>query len=65
MITLHPEYLLKKGKKEFVILPYEEFSSLKDLLEDMDDLLDLRKAKKREMHKPVVLLKDLKQKLAD
>lgn len=65
MITLHPEYLVKKGKREFVILPYEEFSSIKDLLEDMDDLLDLRKAKKKEKNKPIISLKEVKQKLVD
>jgi len=25
MIELHPEILTKRGKKEFAILPYEEF----------------------------------------
>lgn len=48
MMTLHPEILIKDGKKQFAVLPYEEFVSLKERLEDMEDLLQLRKAKKAE-----------------
>ena len=45
MIKLHPEILKKNGKKEFVVLPYEEFTALQELLDDYEDLLDLRAAK--------------------
>lgn len=34
-IELHPEYLSKNGKKEFVILLDEEFQALQKLLEDL------------------------------
>jgi len=44
MLDLHPNYLEKNGKKEFVVLPVEEYESLQAHLEDMEDLLDLRKA---------------------
>ncbi|MGA9377737.1 MAG: type II toxin-antitoxin system prevent-host-death family antitoxin, partial [Phormidium sp.] len=37
MIQLHPEYLSKNGKKVFVVLPYEEFQALQELLEDLED----------------------------
>lgn len=47
-LTLHPEMLIKDGKKQFAVLPYEEFVSLKERLEDMEDLLQLSKAKKTE-----------------
>ena len=46
MLKLHPEILIKNGKKEFVVLPYEEFLAIKERLEDVDDLLELRKAKR-------------------
>ena len=42
---LHPEFLKKNGKNEFVILPYEEFELLKEVLEDIDDLKLLRQEK--------------------
>ena len=41
MITLHPEFLTKEGKKEFVVLTYEEFVVLQEFLEDAEDVFDL------------------------
>jgi hypothetical protein len=34
MIQLHPEFLKKNGKREFVVLPYDEFVAVQELLED-------------------------------
>lgn len=34
MIELHPEFLTKNGKKEFAVLPYEEFLKVQELLEE-------------------------------
>jgi PHD/YefM family antitoxin component YafN of YafNO toxin-antitoxin module len=48
MVKLHPEFLTKNGKKEFAVLPYEEFIKIQELLEDLEDLKDLRKAKEEE-----------------
>jgi hypothetical protein len=56
MMTRHPEILVKDGKKQFAVLPYEKFMSLKERLEDMEDLLQLRKAKKAEGRKRTVPL---------
>ena len=33
MLELHPEFLIKNGKKEFVILTYEEFIEIQTMLE--------------------------------
>jgi len=60
MMTLHPEILVKDGKKQFAVLPYEEFVSLKERLED---LLQLRKAKKAEGRKRSVPLARAKRQL--
>lgn len=62
-MTLHPEILIKDGKKQFAVLPYEEFVSLKERLEDMEDLLQLRKAKKTEGRKRSVPLSRAKREL--
>lgn len=62
-MTLHPEILIKDGKKQFAVLPYEEFVSLKERLEDMEDLLQLRKAKKTEGRKRSVPLSRAKGEL--
>jgi len=63
MISLHPEYLTKNGKKEFVVLRYEEFSKLQEYLEDMQDLLELRKTKTKEKNRKSISLEKLKSDL--
>ena len=60
MIQLHPEFITKGGKKKFAVLTYEEFCSLTEFLEDVEDLLDLRKAKKLEGKKNTVSLEKVK-----
>jgi hypothetical protein len=48
VIKLHPQILKKKGRGEFVILSYEEFRAIQELLEDADDLVALRQARKED-----------------
>ncbi len=45
MMELHPQLIEKKGKSEFVVLPFAEFEALTELLQDYQDLMDLRAAK--------------------
>jgi hypothetical protein len=61
MIELHPEILKKNGRDEFVVLPYEEFTALKDLLDAYEDLLDLRAAKTEQQDDPSIPLSELKR----
>lgn len=63
MIELHPEFLTRYGKPEFAVLPIEEFNSLKDYLENLEDLLALRQAKSAEEHEPTVSLDELRRRL--
>ena len=62
-MTLHPEILSKNGKKEFVVLAYEEFEALQTVLADAEDLLDLRQAKHEEGSQPTISLAALKEDL--
>ena len=39
----------KNGKKEFVVLSWKDYRKIQELLEDYDDLRELRKAKKESM----------------
>ena len=55
MIELHPEFLIKNGKKEFAVLTYEEFIKIKEILEDLEDLEDLIQAKEEEKAIEVLL----------
>lgn len=63
MLKLHPEILVKDGKKQFAVLPYEEFLALQERLADADDLLELRKAKRAEGKKRAIPLADVKRRL--
>ena len=55
-MALHPQVIEKKGKKEFVVLPYEEFLSIQEALEDFEDLKELRKEKEKSKSEPTTPL---------
>ena len=63
MIELHPEFLTKGGKKEFAVIPYEEFLRLQEILEDMEDLRDLRLAVEEEKDSPDYSLDEVREML--
>lgn len=60
MLELHPEFLIKNGKKEFVILTYEEFIEIQTMLEDLEDLQDLRQAKNEQINESSFPLEEVK-----
>jgi hypothetical protein len=43
------------------VLPYEEFPALRELLEDVEDLLELRAAKRKEDGEQMLPLADAKK----
>ena len=61
MLKLHPEILSKNGKKEFVVLTYEEYLAVQERLADAEDLLELRTAKQAEARKKGIGLKEAKR----
>jgi hypothetical protein len=63
MIKLHAEVLKKNGVNEFVILPYDEFVALQQLLADAQDLVDLRAAVAEEKNAATISLEELKTEL--
>jgi hypothetical protein len=63
MLKLHAEILENNGKKQFAVLPYEEFLALQERLADAEDVLELRKAKSAEGKKKSIPLADVKRKL--
>lgn len=62
MIELHPE-ILKKNGSEFVVLPFDEYTALQELLADYQDLLELRAAKQEEEADASVSLETVKVEL--
>jgi PHD/YefM family antitoxin component YafN of YafNO toxin-antitoxin module len=63
MVTLHAQIIKKNGKKDYVVLPYEEFLKVQEELENYDDLRSLREAKEREKDAPTVGMAELKKKI--
>ncbi len=55
-MELHPQIIGKEGKKEFVVLPYEEFMVLEEAMNDYEDLRDLREEKEKSKNQPGVPL---------
>lgn len=61
MLGLHPNILEKDGKKEFAILPYEEFTQLQEELVDYEDLKELRLAKEEEKYSSTISLEEARK----
>jgi len=61
MFALHPNILERKGKKEFAILPYEEFIKIQEELEDYECLKILREAKSKEQLSETISFKNVKK----
>ncbi len=61
MIKLHPNILEKEGKKEFVVLSYEEYLQIQEELENYEDLKALRTAKTKEADAPAIPLAEARK----
>ena len=61
VIPLNPQIIEKNGKKEFVILPYEKYLQIEEILENYEELKILRQAKKEEANAETKSLKDVKK----
>jgi PHD/YefM family antitoxin component YafN of YafNO toxin-antitoxin module len=58
-MLLHPLVIEKEGKKEFVVLPYEEFLQIQEALEDLEDLRDLREESEESSDTPSRSLREI------
>jgi hypothetical protein len=61
MLKLHPHFLVKDGRKQFVVLQYEEFVALQEWLADADNLLELRQAKQEDADSASVSIEEVKR----
>lgn len=61
MLKLKPEILKKNGKSQFVILTYEDYVRVREMLEDAEDLKSLRAAKARQAGAPRTSLREMKR----
>ena len=58
-MRLNPQIIEKGGEKEFVVLPYDEYLAIEELMEDYMDLIDLREAKAEGQDQPSVSLDEV------
>ncbi|MEW6235595.1 MAG: type II toxin-antitoxin system Phd/YefM family antitoxin [Candidatus Omnitrophota bacterium] len=65
MGILKAQIIEKDGKKEFAVLPYDEFLKIQEDLEDYEDLRCLREAKELEKDAPTIDLSEVKKKLQE
>jgi PHD/YefM family antitoxin component YafN of YafNO toxin-antitoxin module len=64
-MSIHPQIIEKNGKKEFVVLPYEEFLRLQEELEEYEDLKILREERALAEHEPSRSLDDILKEIPD
>jgi PHD/YefM family antitoxin component YafN of YafNO toxin-antitoxin module len=63
ILEIHPNYIEKKGKKEFVVISYDEFKRIEETLNDYEDLMELRKVKSKEKDKETKNIDQVKKEL--
>ncbi|MCX5804379.1 MAG: type II toxin-antitoxin system Phd/YefM family antitoxin [Proteobacteria bacterium] len=63
MVTLNAQIIKKEGRKEYVILPYEEFLKVQEELHNYEDLRCLREAKEAEKDAPTIGIDELKRQM--
>jgi hypothetical protein len=55
MVTLNAQIIKKEGKKEYAVIPYEEFLMIQEDLHNYEDLRCLREAKQEKGVKSLLL----------
>jgi len=63
-MVINAQLIKKNGKKEYAILPYEEFQKIQEELDSYDDLRCLREAKAAEKDAPTIGVAELKKRIA-
>jgi len=58
-MSIHPQIIEKEGRKEFVVLPYEEFLQIQEALEDLEDIRILREERISASSDPTKSLDDV------
>jgi hypothetical protein len=63
MVALYTQIIKKNGKKEYAILPYEEFLKVQEALEEFEDLRCLSEAKEAEKDASIIGMTELKERI--
>ncbi len=63
-MVVNAQIIKKNGKKEYAVLPYEEFQKIQEELDSYEDLRCLREAKITEKDAPTIGIAELKKRIA-
>jgi len=63
MTAMKVQIIKKNGKKEYAVMPYEDFLRIQEELDDYENLRCLRDAKKAERDAPTLGLEDVKKRI--
>jgi hypothetical protein len=63
-MVVNAQIIKKNGKKEYAVLPYEDFQKIKEELASYEDLRCLREAKIAERDEPTIGITELKKRIA-
>jgi PHD/YefM family antitoxin component YafN of YafNO toxin-antitoxin module len=63
-MVVNAQIIKKNGKKEFAVLPYNEFEKMQEELTSYEDLRCLREAKLAERDAPTIGIAELKKRIA-
>lgn len=58
---LDPQFIATKGKKQFAVIPYKEYLTLLEKIEDLEDLLALEVARRVDADKPSITHEEMKR----
>jgi hypothetical protein len=62
-MVVNAQIIKKNGKKEFAVLPYDEFQKIEEELASYEDLRCLREAKTAERDAPTIGISELKKRV--
>jgi len=63
-MVVNAQIIKKNGKKEYAVLPYEDFQKIQEELASYEDLRCLREAKIAERDEPTIGITELKKRIA-
>jgi hypothetical protein len=63
MVTVNAQIIRRRGKKEYAVIPYDEFLKLQEDLHNYEDLRCLREAKEAEDNAPTVGIDELRKRI--
>lgn len=64
-MSIHPQIIEKDGRKEFVVLPYEEFLRIQEALNDLEDIRILREERDAAADEPTKSLDAVLAEISD